>query len=426
MLEKKIFDSSLLSNSAVYFFSNLVAASVPFALLPILTRYLTPVEYGQVAIFQALLAGLGSIIGISAHGAASVKYYDENISKTELKYFIGNCFLILSGTTALILLGAFVFSSPLSSWLALETHWLLLTVITSSATYTISIRMGQWQIRQQPKKYGVFQVAQSLINILISLLLIVYFLQGAEGRIWVLFFVPLLFSIISLFLLYKEDLLGFAWRPGYISEILAFGVPLIPHTTGLFLLSSFDRFIINAKLGLAQVGIYMVAVQLVSVMGLVFDAINNAYVPWLFERLKRNMIEEKKQIVRWTYSYFIALLFVVVLAFLVGPSLLILMAGENYSEAANVIGWLALGQAFNGMYLMVTNYIFFSKRTGFLSLTTITAGLINIGLMLIFIPFIGIKGAAIAFSIAMFFKFLLTWLVAHLRHPMPWFDFRSP
>ena len=324
----------------------------------------------------------------------------------------------------MILFGTLIYRHSLSSWFALEPKWFLLGVVASSATFITAMRMSQWQMRQQAKKYGIFQVSQSLINMLLSLLLVVYFLEGEAGRIWVLLIMPLAYAVVALFLLYKDDLLGFAWRPRYLREILAFGVPLIPHSAGLFLLSSIDRFVINAQLGLAQVGIYMVAVQLVSVMALVFDAINNAYVPWLFERLKRNQVEEKKEIVRWTYGYCIALLVFVAIAFLFGPSLLILIAGEKYSAASDVIGWLALGQAFNGMYLMVTNYVFFSKRTGFLSLATITSGLINIGLLMIFISFMGLEGAAIAFSISMALKFILTWFVAHLCHPMPWFDFR--
>ena len=421
---KKLTNSSFLSGSAVYLFSNMLAAAIPFALLPILTRYLSPAEYGQVAIFQTLLAGLGAFVGLSGQGAAGVKYYDNHFSKQELKYFIGNCFLILAATISLVLLAALIFRHPLSNWLALETNWLLLSVGVSGATFIAALRMGQWQVRKQAKNYGAFQVSQSLINMLLSLLVVVYFLQGAAGRIWVLGVVPMAFAVVALFLLYKDDLLGFAWRPNYLREILAFGVPLIPHSAGLFLLSSVDRFVINDKLGLAQVGIYMVAVQLTAAMGLVFDAINNAYVPWLFERLKRNQIEEKKQIVRWTYAYCIALLGVAALAFIIGPSMLILVAGEKYSAAADVIGWLALGQAFHGMYLMVTNYIFYSKRTGLLSFSTITSGLINVGLLVVLISSMGLKGAAIAFAISMAIKFLLTWYVAQLRHPMPWFDFR--
>jgi O-antigen/teichoic acid export membrane protein len=424
MFKSKI-NNSLLSGSAVYLLSNILAAAIPFALLPILTRYLTPAEYGVVAIYQTLLIGLGAFIGISAQGIASVKYCDGLLSKTEFKYFIGNCFLVLIVTNVMAYLFIFIFKGKLSEWLMLETQWLLLSVFVSCSSFVTIIRMSQWQIRKQAKQYGVYLVSQSLINMLLSLLLVVYLRQGAEGRLWILSIMPILYAVIALYLLFKDDLLGFAWRPNYFIEILTFGIPLIPHSVGYFLLSSVDRLVISDELGLTQVGVYMVAVQLVSVMGLVFDAFNNAYVPWLFERLKRNQTVEKKQIVRWTYAYCMALLVVVALAFFWGPPLLILIAGESYISATSVVGWLALGQAFHGMYLMVTNYIFYSKKTGLLSFCTLTSGLINIGLLLVLIPSQGMTGAAIAYAFSQGIKLIMTWLVAQARHPMPWFDFKS-
>jgi O-antigen/teichoic acid export membrane protein len=421
---QKIRKNSLLSGSAIYLLSNILAASIPFALLPILTRYLSPSEYGQVAIFQTLLAGLGAFLGLSVQGSANRKFYDAEFSKSELKYFIGSCFLILAVMTFLTFFSAIFFRDSLSNWVGIESKWLFLSVVVASGNFIIGIRTGQWQVRKQAKKYGVFQVSLAMIGMIFSLLLVIYFLQGSTGRIWALSIAPLVYAVISLLFLYKDGLLGFAWRPNYLREILSFGVPLIPHSIGLFLLSSVDRFVINEEMGLAEVGIYMVAVQLTAAIGLIFGAVNSAYMPWLFERLKRDNFEEKKKIVQWTYYYYAGLLCIVVLAFLVGPSMLILVAGEKYSAAKNLIGWLALGQAFNGMYLMTVNYIFYSKRTGLLSLSTIAAGAINITLLIFLISLMGLRGAAVAFSISMAIKFFLTWYIAQLRYPMPWFSFR--
>ncbi len=186
----------------------------------------------------------------------------------------------------------------------------------------------------------------------------------------------------------------------------------------------FDRFLINTKLGLAEVGIYMVAVQLASAMGLVFDAINNAYVPWLFERLKRDHADEKHQVVRLTYWYFLIALSMAGVAFLVGPVAIRMIAGDRYAAAGGVIGWLALGQAFVGMYLMVTNYIFFSMKTGRLALITFSSGLLNVALLFLLIGRWGIVGAAMASALALGVRFLWTWYEAQQRHPMPWFNFK--
>src|SRR5690606_21582715 len=137
-------------------------------------------------------------------------------------------------------------------------------------------------------------------------LLVVVLLQGAAGRIYAQVGTATIFALIALALLKKDGLLSFfTWKPEYFKEALKFGVPLIPHVAGVFLLSSFDRFVINAELGVDQAGIYMVAVQITSAMYLIFDAINKAYVPWLFERLKRDVAHEKRKIVRYTYAWYV-------------------------------------------------------------------------------------------------------------------------
>ena len=392
-------------------------------LLPVLTRYLSTAEYGEVAIFQTLLIGLSSFVGISAQGAASVKYYEDASTYRSYQSFIGSCFLVVVGTVFLTLALTSLFLKPLSEGLSLAPIWIILGVIASGCSFVVLMRMGQWQIRKQAKSYGLFQISQSAINVLLSLLLVVGFSEGAAGRILALSLTPLLYAIAAFYLLKKDNLIEISWRPKYLVEICAFGIPLIPHSMGYFLLSSADRFVINDRFGLADVGIYMVAVQLVSVMGLLFDAINNAFVPWLYERLKRNISSEKKEIVRWTYGYCLILICLVFLAFSIGPLLLTWIAGEKYKAAGQLVGWLALGQVLHGMYLMVTNYIFFSKRTGLLSLSTISAGLINIGLLILLTSYMGLIGAAIAYAIAMGVKFICTWYIANLRHPMPWFDF---
>lgn len=410
----------LVSGSSTYLLTSLINAAIPFLLLPIMTRYLQPAEYGQVAMYQVLLVALGGLVGLSVHGAARVKYYDDEISRVELGQFIASCFQILVMTSLGILLVVLPLRHVLAEWLGLTPGWVIWAVVASAAGFVVEMRLGQWQVRKLAWHYGALQVGRSLVNAGMSLLLVVVLLQGASGRIDAQNWTIVAAALVALWLLAKDRLLVKAWRPEYIREALRFGVPLIPHVFGLFLLGTVDRIMIATKLGLTEAGIYMVAVQLTLAMAIVFAAINNAYVPWLFERLKRNEEAEKRQIVRYTYLYFIVVLVIAGLAFLVGPWLVPWIAGERYAAAGRLVGWLALGQAFAGMYLMVTNYIFFSKRTGLLSLVTISSGVLNILLLVVLIDHLGMKGAAIAFALAMGTRFLLTWWVAYKRYPMPW------
>lgn len=418
--------NSFVSGAGTYLVSNILNAVIPFILLPILTRYLNPSEYGEVAMFQTLLGALGAFVGATFVGSANRKFYDSNIDKTEMADFIGSCIQLTVIFSTFIFLVLFIFQDKFSEWLSLEPSYILFAVVVSFCAVIINLRLGQWQIRKKAFKYGALQISQSLLNMLLSLILVVVLLEGAEGRIDAQIIVSSVFLAIALYLLKKDNLLKvFIWRKDYLAEALKFGIPLMPHIAGGFLLVSVDRFVINREIGLAEAGIYMVAVQLTAAIGIVFDAINKAYVPWLFEKLTADNLQQKQKIVKLTYVWFSLIITGVVLAFFIGPPIVVFVAGEQYAEAGKVVGWLALGQGFQGMYLMVTNYVFYSKRTGLLSFASISSGILNLVLLIVLVRVFGLEGAAIAFATSMGIRFLLTWWIAHKRHPMPWFSFNN-
>jgi O-antigen/teichoic acid export membrane protein len=413
---------SLISGSTVYLLANLASAVLPFALLPVLTRYLGPTEYGMVAMFQALVAGLGAVVGFGVVGAIARKYYDADSSVHQLRDFIGICIQITLFSGLLALVAVVVLRGQIDEWLGLDIRWTALAVAVATATVLVQVRLSQWQVNGEAARYAALQIAQSGLAVVLSLLAVIVWAKGAEGRIGAITLAICLSALAAIWLLRRDGLLRLkVWNTSYAKEALAFGLPLMPHTLGGFFLFSADRFVINTTLGLSGAGVYAVAVQLVSMMGMVFGAVNNAYVPWLFQRLKNNVPAEKRQIVRYTYIWFGLIILSVACVFLVGPLLMVLIAGDEFAEAGSVIGWLALSQAFVGMYLMVTNYIFFSKKTVYLSFATLMCGVINLVLLPFMVVSYGLKGAAGAACIANGLQFVVTWWLAARLHPMPWF-----
>lgn len=415
----------LWSGSAIYLVSNICNAAIPFLLLPILTRWLGTTAYGQVAMFQTLLGALAAVVGLNVAGAASRKAFDKHITHDALAGFLGACVHIVVFSMLAVLALVAVVGHPLAEWLGLETRWVYAAVVVSAGLVIVNLRLGQWQVAGDARRYGALQVGQTLANMLLSLLFVVVLMYGAAGRIGAQTLVVPACALLALVLLRKDGLLSLRWRRADVREALAFGVPLVPHVAGLFVLNAADRLVINKDLGLAQAGIYMVAVQITMAMAIVFDAINRAYVPWLFARLAEDDHGDKRNIVRGTYAGFAGALALAGLAFLIGPPVTRWLAGDAFEGAGAVVGWLALGQAFAGMYLLVTNYVFFARRTGLLSMATVAAGALHIALLLVLVPRHGLKGAAWSFAIAMGARFLLTWVVAQKSHPMPWFNARK-
>jgi len=263
-----------------------------------------------------------------------------------------------------------------------------------------------------------------LLIAILTIYFVIYLELDSFSRVLSQILICTILGFLSLYLLYRDGILSFFnWNLPYVKECFLYGVPLIPHVLGVFLLSMFDRLIIANNIGIDKAGIYMLAAQVATLISLVHESLNKAYLPWLFEHLKNNDSEDLKMIVRMTYMWFLAILLFCPLFFIIGPNIIFFIAGPKYAEAGEIFGWLALGQSFGGMYAMLNSYIYFSKKTFVLSIVSIISGLLNVFLLLILIPAFGIKGAAISFASAMFIRFLLTWIAAQHQHPMPWFRF---
>lgn len=412
---------SLAKSSFVYLVSNIINAAIPFLLLPVLTRVLSPSEYGQIAMFQSLVAALAAFVGLNAVGAANRKFYDHGNSSRELSHYNGVCLQILLGSSVLLLILCSIFSDLLVALLSIPASWIYSALSFCALSFVMNLRLGQWQVRSDAFKFGALQISNSLLNMGLSLLLVFALHHGAQGRVDAQVIAASSSTMVAVYLLIKDKLITLhCWRPDYLREALSFGVPLIPHVFGFFLLSAVDRFVINQKLGLGQAGIYMVAVQLSIAINIVFDAINKAYVPWLFDILKRDQDDEKRKVVKYTYLYFLLLLLVAPIPFLIGPWALVFIAGEEYHTAGEVIGWLCLGQIFGGMYLMVTNYAFYARKTGALSVVTISSGILNVMLLMLFVKIFELEGAAMAFVLSKLVQFLAVLFISGRNCSMPW------
>ncbi|HCT7326642.1 TPA: oligosaccharide flippase family protein, partial [Proteus mirabilis] len=413
----------LLRGASVYLTSNILNSAIPFLLLPILTRYLSTEEYGKIAMFQIFLAGISTLIGCNTISAISRKYFDDRKYDNELKEYNNSCLFILLISSIVIFLFISIFIDQLSFILSIPPDWIYIATTISSVNYIISLRLIQWQVRGEAKKFGILQLSNSSTNITLSLILIIIFNQGSQGRIDAQFISAIIFFLISALLLKKSNLISIIPKPNnsLVKDALSYSIPLLPHTVGVFFISFIDRFIINKEMGLSEAGIYMVGVQLSSTIAIVFNSLYQAYIPWLFEKLKKDNINDKVKIVKYTYLFFIFLVISGILIFIISPIIIKFVVGEQYYSISNIIGWLCLGQLFGGMYLIMSGYIYYSKKTSRLALITISSGITNVILLLIFIPKYGLIGAAISFAFVKFAQFIIVYLFSIKCINMPWF-----
>lgn len=411
--------AKLIGNAGIYLGANVLNAGIPLLLMPILTRVLSPADYGTIAMFSIVLSVFGAFTGLSVHGAVSVRYFQ--LDKQALAQYIGACVAILLASTTTVLFLVVLLDHILVDLTGVPADWLLVAVVLSSFQFLGNIRLALWQASGAASSYGKYQVCQSLLNAGLSLALILIVGMAWEGRVIAQSIALTLFGLIAVSLLWREGFLRWPakWKIPTV-DALKFGVPLIPHALGALLIVAVDRFVIVNMLDIAQAGIYMVALQLGQVIGLFTESFSKAYAPWLMEKLAQDSDAVRQKIVRGTYAYFVFVPMAALAAGMAARWVLPFFVGKDFQEADSLVIYMALGFAFGGCYYMVTNYIFFQSKTKLLALVTFSAGLINIPLMIYLIRDNGLVGASQAFMLTQLLSFLGTWVLAHKVYPMPW------
>lgn len=414
-----IFKHKLFKNAFVYANSNVIKSGIPFLLLPILTRYLTPADYGIIATFQIILPILIIVVGLNTYAAVSVNFF--KIDEQELKTYIGNTVFITLISFVLTLGLISLLTKPLSHLLKFPESWLIIGVVAAFSESISLLTLTLWQVKQKPIPYSIFQIAQILINVSLSLFFVVVLGWKWQGRLAGMIITSIISALAAIFIIFKQ--IRFSFNKSYIKDALFFGIPLIPHTLAGWVMASIDRVFINSMVGVSTTGIYTVGYQVGMIIGLIATSFNQAWSPFLYEKLEENNYSAKVKIVKFTYLYSITIISLALVLSFIASSFLKFFVGEDFHSADKYVLWIALGYAANGMYFMVANYIFYVKKTYILACVTFSSALISITLNYFLIKANGAIGAAQSTTITFFSVFILTWILSAKSYPMPWFSF---
>lgn len=414
---------SFFRGAVVYTLSNVASAAVPFLLLPALTRAIGPEEYGQVAMFATLITIASAVVGLSVHGSASVRFFDQGVK--DFSVYVSSCIAVMLVSlvgAALLLLAILALAPDIAG---IPMPWALGALGVAAASFVLQMRLVIWLTQKRALQYAALQISYALLNAGLTVGMVLGVPGGAVGRMGAQALALTLAALIAVASLVRSRMLAGRISWTYMKDAAHFGVPLVPHLLGTTVLVTFDRFVIKENLGLGDTGIYMVAVQIALAIALVADAINKAFVPWLYEQLAQARPEFSRWIVKRTWLCFAAIAVLALLAVLIVEPLVRLVAGEKYLAAITVLPWLIAGQAFGTAYFLVANYIFYSRRTHYLAFASLIAGVSNALLTLLLVPRLGMVGAGISFCCAQALLFALVWWCSNRVYPMPWLFWRQ-
>jgi O-antigen/teichoic acid export membrane protein len=409
--------SKLFSNTLIYGLSGSFVASIPFLLMPFMTRNMSQEHYGLAIFFSSLLSLILPIIGFGSSNSLAVRFFQ--LEKKIFSSYLWSCIFLSVFSSLTILVFFLFFSERILGFSAITFDWFLLAILATSF-WGISQACGTYLIAKSDAIYYLFiNFLIGFLTVSLTIILIIFYDLSWKGFAIALFFAHFFASVFSIVKFINDQKFS-KIQPDFLKDSLKFGVPVMFHSLSMGLISFSDRFIISNYLGLDFLGKYSVAFQLGIILSFIAQAFNKAFVPWLYEKLRDESINSKLKVVQGTYLIFLVIILSTILFISILDHLILFFAGRDYAGVYEIAVIIAIGGAFNAAYLMIVNYIFYANKTFQLGFMSLLVSFIFIFLSFFLTPTFGLRGAAFSYALANIILFLSVWALAIKSYSMPW------
>ena len=404
--------NKILKNSSLYTFCALLQKGTGFLLLPIYTTYLKPEDYGIMNLITSITGFLSILFLVSLHAAAARFHFKYVTSKGQAIVW-GTILLMVLFNSAFWGLICIIFHDALLVPLAegIPFYPLLLLAILGTMLSPLYLFYQQWlQCTQDGLRYTLNLMCNFLLQVFLNLLMLMVFHQGVLGIIISLFIVSMIFFIYSMISFLPHITLCINKEISVAA--FKYSLPLIPHSVSGYLSVMLDRILLNKLIGIQQVGLYGVANQFGNILNLFTSSINQAFTPWLYQKLeKENESSNYKSIYKFAEISNVLCCFVALVITFFSPEFIRLMTTDEFYSSWQPIVFITFGYVLNGLYFFFSKSLFFSY-TKYVMIISLSTVLLNFVFNMILIPNYGYLGAGVAFLLSQFVSSVISLLLS--------------
>jgi O-antigen/teichoic acid export membrane protein len=399
----------LINNTVTYGIGSVSTKLIGIAILPLLTMYLSPSDFGVIGILTMLSIFLNALMSLGFGTSIGVVFF-ETEDKDKRQDVILTAFWGLVFFNIILLILIVPFSEYISEKLVGSVTYYketLFTVISTSIMTCALPFMLNIQFQEKAKRYVAGNIMISFLSLIAYIIYVVVLKKGLIGYFYA-FFTTQLFTLI-IFLLLNNFQISFKFKKNVFQKLLKHGIPMIPSFFSLFVLAQSNRYILKIFSNIESVGIYTIGYNIGSVMQLIINAFSSAWTPYFLSFINKQD-EVATHFGKILRNYTIIVGFIVVCFFVFGKVIIMVFINENYIESYKVIGFVALSNFFIGLFNLFLPPIYFEKEVHFISLIQIISSVLSIIFNVVLIYFLGFFGAAIALSLGYLTMALLTYL----------------
>ncbi len=387
MLREQI--KTLGRHAAIYGSADVFGRAINFLLLPILTRHLSPAEYGALGILLLFGVTTKILFRMGLDSSFFRLYYDQETDEDK-RTFTTTVFTAAAATGLIGLTLTALAADPISRFLlGGGRNFVILVAADMFLTVFAFVPMNLFRIQERSRQFTVVSIFRNGLNLTLKVILVVSG-WGVAGVLWADLIAAAFFILVLSPTLFENLGRGFSWR--MLREAFSFGLPKVPHSISYQVLNLSDRKLIDWFTTREETGIYHVAYQFGMGIKLFLSAFELAWAPFVYSILKRAdhpqtlaRIATYAAVVLWTLGLGVAVL---------GRELMTLMTAPEFHSGHAIIPLIVLAHVFQGLFLLTSIGIGISKNTYPFPAMTFAAAVLNVSMNLALIPRLGMMGAA--------------------------------
>jgi O-antigen/teichoic acid export membrane protein len=405
----------LATTGAAYTASSVLSKLIAVFLLPIYTAYLTPTDYGAAEVMLASVIAASIVVRFGIIEAILRFYYVAG-ERPGAVVATGFASLFWGSTIAAAI--ALPLAGPISeALLGHEDAGLARLAILGLWTLTMyEYALTLLRLDERARAYFGITVVNVLITIPVTVFLVVIEGERASGILLGTYGTG---AAVAVWMLWRERRrLSLIPDGPLLRRMFRFGLPTMPAELSLYSLNFIDRIIIARMVGLAEVGLYALAVKFAQAMQVLARGFQLAWPPLAYSIQDD---EEARRVYAVIFTWFAAILaFGVVGLWLESRWIVRLLAAPEYFPSYQAVGLVATGIALYALYLAMVVILGRTGRTEFSFPATFAAVALNVLLNVLLVPAHGFVGAALALAGSYLVVLGLMYLFTQRLFPVPY------
>lgn len=411
----------LFSESVVYGVGAVSGQLLNLVLVPIYAHVLGVANYGVVSVLNTTLLLATTFAGFGLQHSFFRAYVGQAATTSERSAALGASValrLIIGLPTAIAVA---VLSGPLAAVLFGDARYSTAVLYLTPIVLFDALQqgpLGYLRAKRDRATYVALSLGRAGIGGVAVVGFIVVSKMGVEGVFIGQAIASVAMAVFGYGLLWRRGVLTVAPQIALMRDMLGYSAPLVPVALAGWVLNVSDRYVITATRGTFDVGVYSLGYSIGMAANLL--VVQPFALAWAATKWEMSREDDARTSLAETAHLFAAFgAFVALGLSALGVDVIRVLFPAGSEAARYIVPFSAFGYILYGLYTVASTGLSLVGQTRRLAATMVACGLLNVGLNLAIVPWVGIVGAGVTTVLSYGLLALVTGLQGQRAYAVP-------